>query len=212
MKALIIGATGATGKDLVNTLLSDASYHEVVTFVRKPTGSQHPKLLEIVTDFENLETASHHMRGDVWFSLLGTTLKTAGSKNKQRHIDYEIPLKFAEIAKRNNVPGVVLLSAYGASSASNVFYSKIKGELEDAIVKLGFDQCIIFMPGLLVRKNTDRLGERTSAAVLNFFNRLGLFRRFRPLPTTVLAEKLAKAPKTRGAGKHIIELDKVFGF
>lgn len=212
MKALIIGATGATGKDLVNTLLSDTSYQEVVTFVRKPTGSQHPKLKEIVTDFENLETVSHHVRGDVWFSLLGTTLKTAGSKNTQRHIEYEIPLKFAEIAKRNNVPVVVLLSAYGASSASNVFYSRIKGELEDAIVKLAFDPCIVFRPGLLVRKNTDRLGERTSAAVLNFLNRLGLFRMFRPLPTTVLAEKLAKAPKTLGPGKHVIELSKVFVF
>lgn len=212
MKALIIGATGATGKDLVNTLLSDQDYTAVVIFVRRASGMAHPKLLEILTDFDQREAVAEHIKGDVLFSCLGTTLKAAGSKDKQWHIDYEIPSKFAEIARRNGVAKIVLLSAYGASATSRVFYSRMKGKLEEKIASLAFDQFIIFRPGLLLRKHTDRLGERVTASLLKFLNGLGLIRKFRPLPTSTLAEKLAKAPKVLPAGKHVIELEKIFGF
>jgi uncharacterized protein YbjT (DUF2867 family) len=212
MKALIIGATGATGKDLVSILLQDPDYTQVVAFVRKKGALAHPKLTEIITDFDTLEEVAQHIRGDVWFSCLGTTLKAAGSKEKQWHIDYEMPLGFATIAKRNGVAKVVLLSAYGASPTSKVFYSKMKGQLEEEITKLAFAQCIIFKPGMLVRKDTDRLGERLITPILKFLNSLGLIRRFKPLSTALLAEKLAKAPKVLPAGKHLVELDQIFGF
>lgn len=212
MKALIIGATGATGKDLVTTLLQDSYYTEVVTFVRRRTGITHPKLMEVVTDFDRLEEVSEFISGDIWFSCLGTTLKTAGSKDNQWHIDYDIPAKFARLAKRNGVPRAVLLSAYGASASSNVFYSKLKGQLEETIGRQAFDQYIIFRPGLLLRKDTDRLGERVSAGLLNFLNGLNLVKKFRPLSTDILAEKLVKAPKILPPGTHVIELDKVFRF
>ncbi|MES2456437.1 MAG: NAD(P)H-binding protein [Bacteroidota bacterium] len=211
MKALIIGATGATGKDLVNVLLQDPEYTEVVTFVRRPSGITVLKLSEVITDFDQLESVSDHINGAVLFSCLGTTLKAAGSKEKQQHIDYEIPLQFAEIAKRNGVSGMVLLSAYGATADSRVFYSRIKGMLEDEIGKLGFTKYIIFKPGLLVRKNTDRVVERISAGVLNFLNGIGLVKKFKPLPTEVLAEKLAKSPKIFGSGRHVVVLSEIFG-
>src|SRR5690606_22409077 len=119
---------------------------------------------------------------------------------------------FAQVAKANGVSRIVLLSAYGASSNSSVFYSKTKGQLEDSTTALGFDQCIIFRPGLLLRKDTDRLGERISAAALHFLNVLGILRKFKPLPTHILAEKMAKAPKALPMGAHTIELDKIFLF
>lgn len=212
MKALIIGATGATGKDLVNVLLQDPAYTEVVIFVRRPVGITNPKLTEVVTDFDKLEEVSGSIKGDVWFSCLGTTLKAAGSKEKQFHIDYEIPLQFAEIAKRNGISRTVLLSAYGASITSKVFYSKIKGQLEEKMGSLAFDSYIIFKPGMLLRKDTDRSGERIAGAVLKFLNSIGIIRKFRPIPTALLAEKMAKAPKVLAAGKHVIELEKIFGF
>jgi uncharacterized protein YbjT (DUF2867 family) len=212
MKALIIGATGATGKDLVNVLLQDADYTEVIIFVRRATGMVHPKLKEIVTDFDKLEQVSESIKGDVWFSCLGTTLKAAGSKEKQWQIDYEIPAKFAEIAKRNGITKAVLLSAYGASSTSRVFYSKMKGQLEEKIDGLAFDPYIIFRPGLLLRKDTDRSGERISAGIIKFLNKLGLIRKFKPMPTSVLSEKLVKASKVFTTGKHVISLEKIFSF
>lgn len=212
MKALIIGATGATGKDLVNILLQDEDYTKIVLFVRRSLGINHSKLSEILTDFDKQEEVSEQINGDVLFSCLGTTLKAAGSKDKQWHIDYEIPLQFAEIANRNGVSKMILLSAYGASVTSNIFYSQLKGKLEDAISKLAFTSYIIFRPGLLVRKNTDRIVERISAGLLNFLNRLGLLRKFKPMPTIILAEKLAKAPKVFSQGQQVIELNKIFAF
>lgn len=210
MKALIIGATGATGKDLVQVLLQDPFYSEVVLFVRRSSGVTHLKLKEIITDFDKLEGVAEFIIGDVLFSCLGTTLKSAGSKQRQWHIDYEIPLQFAEISRRNGVSQMVLLSAYGASAASSVFYSQLKGKLEEAIARLGFTNYIIFRPGLLERKDTDRAGEKISAALLHFLNRLGILRKFRPMPTTILAEKLANSSKIFSRGQHIIELNKIF--
>ena len=212
MKALIIGATGATGMDLVNVLLRDPDYKEVVIFVRRSSGMTHPKLKEVLTDFDDLEMVSEYIKADVWFSCLGTTLKAAGSKEKQLHIDYEIPARFAEIARSNGIKRTVLLSAYGASSTSSVFYSRIKGQLEEKISGLAFETYIVFRPGLLLRQNTDRAGERISAGILTFLNRLGLIRNFRPIPTSILAEKMARAAKVLGEGKHVIELNKIFEF
>lgn len=211
MKALIIGATGATGKDLVNVLLQDPDYTEVVAFVRRPGSLNHPNYSEIITDFEKLEAISDSIKGDVWFSCLGTTLKAAGSREKQWKVDYDIPAKFAEIAGRNGVSKAVVVSAYGASAESKMFYSKLKGSLDEHIAGLGFYACLIFRPGFLLRKDTDRTSERIIARGLKWSNRLGLLRKFRPLPTSTLAEKLAKAPKVFKSGRHIIELDEIFG-
>lgn len=210
MKALIIGATGVTGRDLLDVLLGDPAYTEVVTFVRRPTGKAHSKLVEVVTDFGRLEAVAGAIKGDVWFSCLGTTLKAAGSKEKQWQIDYEIPAKFAVIAKANGVARAVVVSAYGASASSRVFYSRLKGKLDDHIASLGFERTILFRPGLLLRKDTDRLGERLSAAGLKFLNALGILRRFHPLPTALFAQRLAEAPKRPGSGTQIIELDEIF--
>jgi uncharacterized protein YbjT (DUF2867 family) len=212
MKALVIGASGATGKDLVNCLLQDPRYTGVNIFVRRPQGMTHSKLTEIITDFENPEHVAEHIQGDVLFSCLGTTLKDAGTTKKQWHIDYEIPLAFAGIARRNCVRTMVLLSAYGASPKSKVFYSKMKGALEDGIAGLAFNTYIIFRPGMLVRKDTDRMGERIAGSMLNLLNAVGLFRKFRPLPTSVLAEKMIKAPHIFTSGTHIVALNKIAGF
>lgn len=210
MKALIIGATGATGKDLLGKLLHDATYTHVSIFVRRPTNITHPKLNEIITDFDNLSNVAQHINGDILFCCLGTTLQTAGSRKAQRHIDYDIPLNFAKLAREKGITRIVLVSAYGASANSWVFYARFKGKLEDEIEKLAFEQFISFRPGLLLRKNTDRTLEKLSAVSLRIFNALGVLRRFKPLPTSVLADKMISAPKVLPPGKHVISLEEIF--
>jgi len=212
MKALIIGATGATGKDLVDILLTDAYYTELVVFVRRPTGITDPKLTEILTNFDQLEKVQQHINGDVLFSCLGTTREIAGSKDNQRHIDYEIPLKFAEIARRQGVSSIVLLSAHGASATSGIFYSKLKGELEDGITTLSFKQLIIFRPGFLIRKNSDRWGERVTINLLKSLNSLGLAKNLRPIATEILAERMANAAHFFPHGNYTFELRDIFEF
>jgi uncharacterized protein YbjT (DUF2867 family) len=212
MKALVIGATGSTGQFLVDEILKNTDYSSVTIFVRRATGKKHPKLIEQIIDFSNIENYKDLIVGDVIFSCLGTTLKTAGSKENQKKIDFDIPVTFARLAKENGVSSFVLLSAYGASAQSKVFYSQIKGELEDKIAAFNFDQYIIFKPGLLLRAGTDRFGEKIMGGILSLFNSIGLMKKFKPLPTSVLAEKLAKAPKILPKGTTIIQLDEIFSF
>jgi uncharacterized protein YbjT (DUF2867 family) len=210
MKALVIGATGSTGEFLVDELLDDKYYTSVTVFARRSTGKQHPKLVEQIIDFSNIENYKDLIVGDVFFSCLGTTLKAAGSKENQTKIDFDIPLMFARLAKENGVTCFVLLSAFGASAQSRVFYSQIKGKLEDKIAELNFRQYIIFKPGLLLREGTDRFGEKVMGYILKLANTVGLFIKFKPLGTNVLAKKLAKAPIIFSKGSHLIELDKIF--
>ena len=127
MKALIIGATGATGKDLVTQLLADDTYSEVHCFVRKPLALTHHKLHSHVVDFEHPEVWADLLHGDVAFSCLGTTLAVAGSKEAQWRVDYDYQYAFAQQCKANGVPTFVLVSAAGAKAQSKVFYNRMKG-------------------------------------------------------------------------------------
>ncbi len=212
MKALVIGATGATGKPLVMELLKNTDYTEVVIFVRRATGIIHPKLKEYILDFNDIESYSDIIRGDIFFCCMGTTLKAAGSKMAQWRIDYEIPLEFARIAKENGIKSFVLVSSGNADSRSKIFYSRMKGELEEKIETLNFKQYIVFRPGLLNRPESDRFTENAAVSVLNFFNRLGMLKAQTPLPTPLLAQKMIKAPGILPDGISKISTEKIFTF
>ena len=210
MKALIIGATGATGKDLVTQLLADDTYSEVHCFVRKPLTLTHPKLHTHVVDFETPEVWADLLWGDVAFSCLGTTLAVAGSKEAQWRVDYDYQYAFAEHCRNNGVPTFVLISAAGAKAQSKLFYNRMKGQLEDAVKALGFARLLIFQPSVLVRKGSDRKGEQFGLKMIVFLNKLGLFKRYRPMPTSVLAEKMRKEVTIAPKGVHTFTLDEIF--
>ena len=210
MKALIIGATGATGKDLVTQLLADDTYSEVHCFVRKPLTLTHPKLHAHVVDFETPEVWADLLRGDVAFSCLGTTLAVAGSKEAQWRVDYDYQYNFAKHCRNNGVPTFVLVSAAGAKAPSKLFYNRMKGQLEDAIKALGFSCLLIFQPSVLIRSNSDRGGENFTVKVIAFLNKLGLFKRYRPMPTAILAQKMRKEVATAPKGVHTFTLDEIF--
>ena len=210
MKALIIGATGATGKDLVTQLLADDTYSQVHCFVRKPLTLTHPKLHAHVVDFENPEAWADLLRGDVAFSCLGTTLAVAGSKEAQWRVDYDYQYNFAKHCHNNGIPTFVLVSAAGAKAQSKLFYNRMKGQLEDAIKALGFARLLIFQPSVLVRKGSDRKGEQFGLKMIVFLNKLGLFKRYRPMPTSGLAEKMRKEVTIAPKGIHTFTLDEIF--
>ncbi len=127
MKAIIIGATGATGKALLQLLLHDASITEVVALVRKPLPLQHVKLQAHVISFSQPQQWAELVTGHMAFSCLGTTLKAAGSKEAQYKVDYEYQLAFAQAASQNGVPRFILISAGMANPKSLVFYSRMNG-------------------------------------------------------------------------------------
>ena len=210
MKALIIGATGATGKDLVTQLLTDDTYSEVHCFVRKPLALSHPKLHTHVIDFETPEAWADLLQGDVAFSCLGTTSAAAGSKEAQWRVDYDYQYNFAEHCRNNGVPTFVLISAAGAKAQSKLFYNRMKGQLEDAVKALDFSCLLIFQPSVLVRKGSDRKGEQFGLKMIVLLNKIGLFKHYRPMPTAVLAQRMRKEVATANKGIHTFTLDKIF--
>lgn len=212
MKALIIGATGATGKDLVNQLLDDKDFVEVNIFVRKPIEIQNDKLKVHVVDFEKPEQWKDEVKGDVAFSCLGTTLKAAGSKEAQRKVDFDYQYEFAKAAKENSVDDYILVSSYGANPKSKIFYSRMKGELEEAVKQLHFGKITIFKPGMLERKDSDRPGEVLGSRIIKFANRLGLLESQKPLPTTILAKAMVNSSKIKSNGYSSIKLGNIFCF
>jgi uncharacterized protein YbjT (DUF2867 family) len=212
MKALLIGATGATGKDLLELLLKDEEINQVDIFVRRELNVKHEKLNIHVIDFNKPEVWKHLVKGDVLFSCLGTTLKLAGSKEAQWKIDYEYQYQFAKIAKENNVNSYVLVSAANASSKSLIFYSKMKGQLEDDVKALKFLKTIIFNPPLLLRENTDRKMEVLGAKMIIFLNSLGIFRSQKPLSTKLLAEAMLKSVKVLKNGNYSIIGQNILNF
>lgn len=212
MIALVIGATGATGKDLVNELLGDPDFTEVHLFVRKTLNFNNPKAKVHLVDFNQPEEWKNLVKGDVAFSCMGTTLKAAGSKEAQRKVDVDYQYNFAKSARENNVDDFVLVSAYGATSKSKMFYSKIKGELEDKIKALQFPKLTIFQPGMLDRKDSERFAEAVGGNVIKFINKLGILKNQKPLPTKVLAQAMVNASKIKSNGYSKIKLANIFSF
>mgnify|MGYP001006689315 FL=1 len=205
MKAVLIGATGAVGKDLLQALLEDARYTEVVAFARRALGVQHEKLREHTIDFDAPATWQELVKGDVLFSTLGTSLKQAGSKEAQRHIDYDYQLAFAKAARANGVKSLVLLSSIGADSKSSIFYLRLKGELDDAVQCLGFDSLSIVRPPSLIRAKSKRFGETASVKFLQAANAIGLAKRLAPMETAVVARSMAALGLDSASGTRIIE-------
>ncbi|AZI40354.1 NAD(P)H-binding protein [Epilithonimonas vandammei] len=212
MKALVIGATGATGKDLVKQLCQDSDFDEIDIFVRRRSDFHNEKVKAHLVDFDHPEEWKHLVKGDVAFSCLGTTLKSAGSKENQKVIDYDYQFNFAKAAKENNVQDYILVSAYGASPDSKIFYSRIKGELEEAVKNLKFEKTTIFKPGMLERKNTDRNGEVFGLKIIKFLNKFGLFKSQKPLPTSVLAKAMIVASKIKSNSFSEVKLHSIFSF
>lgn len=190
-KALVIGASGATGFQLVQHLCKDAVCEQVNVFVRKPLSIEHPKLVQHIVDFHQVPQWAHLLQGDVLFSALGTTLKVAGSKDAQYKIDYTYQYEVAKAAAQNGVHEYVLVSAYGASLKSLFFYSRMKAELEEAICKMPFKRIHIFQPGVLDREVADgRVGESFYVKLIKGLNKVGLLKSQKPMPVFLLAHRM----------------------
>jgi len=126
--ANVIGASGLVGKELVKQILDHDEFEKVRIFVRRPSGINHPKLEEQIIDFEQPDSWRPLVKGDVLFSTLGTTIKTAKTKENQYRVDFTYQYEFAKAASENGVPNYLLVSSMGADPKSSVFYSRIKGE------------------------------------------------------------------------------------
>jgi uncharacterized protein YbjT (DUF2867 family) len=166
-EAVLIGATGLVGSELLRRLLVDERFSSVVVLGRRPTGVMHANLREHVIDFDAPASWSTLVRGDVLFSALGTTLRAAGTPAAQYRVDHTYQHRVAEAARRNDMGTYVLVSSAGASPRSRIFYSRMKGELERDVEALGFPRTRILRPGLLDgERREDRPGEQWALRIL----------------------------------------------
>ena len=191
MKALIIGATGATGTELTKQLLEKEEFTEVHVFVCNVPKINHPKLNVHKVNFNEIITWSEKLKGDVLFLAMGTTLKTAGSKEAQYKVDVTYQFETAKAAADNNVPKLILVSSVGANHKSIFFYPKIKGLLEEMVKKLNFKSIYILRPPVLNRGEAMmRATEKKTIAFIKSFNKIGLLLSQKPMTILLLAHKM----------------------
>ncbi|AZT85894.1 NAD-dependent epimerase/dehydratase family protein [Marinobacter sp. NP-4(2019)] len=193
MTVTVLGATGLTGAAVVKGLLARDEVASVVTPVRRATDRQHPKLIQREVDFDRLDDHADLFQADVIVCCLGTTIRKAGSQQAFRHVDYDYPLKAAELGRSRGTRAFVLMSAIASSSSSTVFYNRVKGELEDSIGGLGYPFLSIYRPSLLLG---DRREHRTAEALgmkaMPLVNRalIGPLERFRGIDAETVARAM----------------------
>ena len=213
--AIVIGATGLVGSHVVKQLLDDDSYGLVKVFTRRSLGDSNPKLKEYICDFDQLDQIKNVITGDVLFSAMGTTLKQAGSKEQQYKVDYTYQYEFAKIAAQNGVKQYILVSSMSANAQSKAFYLRIKGELEEAIQKLSFENiCILRPSGLMGERPTKRKREELGIAVINSIVKFipGL-RKYRGIEGLIVAKAMINLSKQSMADRVlIISLDEIFQY
>jgi uncharacterized protein YbjT (DUF2867 family) len=199
--ALLLGATGLVGRELLDLLLNDDRYSSVAVVARRSTGVRHAKLVEHVLDLEQMESHADVFAADDVFCALGTTIKVAGSQERFRVVDFEMPLRAARLARARGATHYLLVSAQGANPGSRIFYSRVKGELERELGKLGYPSLTIARPALLLGNRTEhRSGEALA-------QRLGwLFPpAYKPIQGRTVARALVAAAHDPKPGMRVLQ-------
>lgn len=191
--ALIAGATGLTGGHLLRLLLTDTRYAPVNVLLRKASIAKDQKLTEWVVEFDRLPTLP---AADDVFCCLGTTIRKAGSHAAFRKVDFDCVVNVPAAAKRGGCKRFLVVSAIGANAKSAVFYSRVKGEMENALREMGFDALHIFQPSFLTgNRQESRAGEGLGIAAFSAMARLMLrpMRKYRPIAAETVAQAMVNA-------------------
>jgi uncharacterized protein YbjT (DUF2867 family) len=208
-KAIVIGATGMVGMQLIQQLIEDKSYIEINSLGRRNCGITHPKLKEYQVNFDHPESWKSLIIGDVLFSTLGTTLKTARSKAAQYQVDFSYQYNVAEVAAENGVENYVLISSAGAHANSLSFYLRMKGKLEEAISQLPFKSITILRPGQLDGDRLEkRIWEKMGLRLMYALNSMGIFKKYKPITANEVAKAMINVAQQKENKTY--ELDKLF--
>ncbi|MDW7673640.1 MAG: NAD-dependent epimerase/dehydratase family protein [Bacillota bacterium] len=194
---MLVGTTGLIGMEMLQYLLAAKEYSKIISITRQSSGIKHEKLEERIIDFDMLSRHdfSQFRINDV-FCCLGTTIKKAKSKEAFIKVDLEYPLTIAKLAKEVNAEKFILVSSMGANARSKLFYSKVKGQLEEQLQQLNFHSLIIFRPSLLLGKRAEfRPGETMAAVVAKglFFLFIGHLKKYEPIAAKKVAQGMYKA-------------------
>ena len=211
--ALVIGATGLVGYFLTHILLNSSEYNKITVLIRKSFFDANPKLNQIVFDFEDINSFDLLEPVDDLYCCLGTTIKTAGTKEKFRYVDEVLPIRFADWAKKNKVNSFSIVTAMGANEQSSIFYNRIKGTVERKLIEIGFPILAIFRPSILMGKRKDfRIGEIIGKLFMKLLSPLmiGPMRKYAPIYGKKVAQTMVNVISNSQNGIHIIKSDKIY--
>lgn len=215
MKAVVAGGTGLTGSFLLRALSESGAFTEVTALTRREKTSDDPKITWRTVDFSDRDSLHRACAGaDAAFCALGTTIAKAGSKEAFTKVDRTLVLNFAEAAKAAGCENFCLISAVGASSHSRVFYSRVKGETEDALRDLGFASLGLFRPSFLEGPREERrIGEKIGGGMMTLFSPLmaGSYAQYRPVHVKILAEAMIGAALEKKPGNSVYTYRDIVG-
>lgn len=207
LSVLLVGATGLVGRECLRLLLADNAFGRIIVVTRRPLSPdvRSPKLETHVLDFEHLNEYDALFQVDAIICALGTTIRQAGSRTRFRTVDYEYPLLFAKLGRRQGCKHFLVVSALGANQRSRVFYNRVKGELEEALRALEYPRLTIVRPSLLLGPRAElRLGEEVAKRVTRWLGPL-VPRAFKPVEARNVATALIKTAREEGSGVRIVE-------
>lgn len=205
--AVIIGATGAVGREIVNEILSGEYYNRIYILGRSSISKlpEDSRLAKIIIDFDNIDFDMDILENVDIFASLGTTIKIAGSKENQRKIDVDYTVNFAKLCE-GKVRSFNVVSAIGAKSNSKNFYNSLKGELEDKLKEMNLGILRIFQPSLLISKREDkRFLEEIFIKISPLFKVLlkGKTKKYSPIESSLLGKVIVRfATENKGKGTY----------
>ena len=211
-KAVIAGASGLIGGELLQIILQEDYYQEVLILVRKEIPVQHKKLVQLIIDFDNLDQYQQSINGHALFCCLGSTKRKTPDLSIYSKIDHDYPVKLAQIAKKNNVLHFHLVSAIGADSSSANFYIKMKGQTEKDIQAISIKSLHIYQPSLLTgNRKEKRLLESIATVMMKIIDPLliGKLRKYRRISAKSVAQAMYKQSLNQEEGIFIHPSDHI---
>jgi uncharacterized protein YbjT (DUF2867 family) len=206
--AIVIGASGLVGSEIVKQLLVDEDYSKVKLFLRKEIPFSNSKLQQYIIDFNKLDASSDLINGDVVFCCMGTTIKVAGSQDAFMKVDYTYVLNFAQLAKRNGIDKFIVVSSLGADKNSANFYLKVKGDVENDLTRLKFKNLIIVRPSMLLGDRKEfRLGELIGKKIMIglAFLFVGKLKKYKAIEASTVAKAMLMLSKNELSDVAIFE-------
>lgn len=191
-KAILVGASGLIGSKLLEQLTQRDQISEVRVLVRKALDISHPKIRQILVNFDKLEIHSADIQGDIIFSCLGTTRTKTPDPLLYRKVDMYYPLMIAELGLKNGASQFHIVSSLGANTASSNSYLKLKGKLENKIEKLNYPSLHIYQPSYLTGERKEkRIADKIMMPLMRLIDPLllGSLKKYR----SIQAETVAKA-------------------
>lgn len=206
----MIGVTGLVGRSCLPLLVTHKAYHKIVLFTEEPLDLDHPKIEEQMVNFDELEAHAALFQGNDFFCCLGSSPAKATDREAFYRVDYQQAYSASRLAAANGVNQLFLMSAVGASPEATLYFSRIKGELEEAVKELPFWSVHIFQPSLLLKdRNENRWGEKWADKLGQFIDSAtgGWLTKYKPLEAEVVAQAMVNAAQRLRQGIHVYPSD-----